>query len=69
VIVLMRGDDQLNEAKFGGKLGTTSFRPATPEEIVAAMGARPGSLGAVTATRQGPVRVYADLSNCRAPAA
>ncbi len=61
VIVLIRGDDQLNEAKFGGKLGTTVFRPATPEEIVDVMGARPGSLGAVTATRKRTtVRVFAD---------
>ena len=47
VIVLIRGDDQLNEAKFAGKIGTTIFRPATPEECVAALGAHPGSLGAV----------------------
>jgi prolyl-tRNA synthetase len=33
LIVLMRGDDQLNEAKFAGKIGTTVFRPATAEEI------------------------------------
>ncbi len=50
VIVLIRGDDQLNEAKFAGKLGTTVFRPATPEEIFALLGAHPGSLGAVTST-------------------
>ena len=61
VIVLVRGDDQLNEAKLGGKLGTTVFRPATAEEIFELMGAHPGSLGAVTATRKSTtVRVYAD---------
>ena len=49
VIVLIRGDDQLNEAKLAGLLGTV-FRPATPEEIFNAMGAHPGSLGAVTTT-------------------
>ena len=59
VIVLVRGDDQLNEAKFAGKLGTTVFRPATPEECVATLGAQPGSLGAVTETleRRSPTRL------------
>jgi prolyl-tRNA synthetase len=50
VVVLIRGDDQLNEAKFAGKIGTTVFRPATAEEIFELLGAHPGSLGAVTAT-------------------
>jgi len=49
VIVLIRGDDQLNEAKLAGLLGTV-FRPANPEEIFSAMGAHPGSLGAVAGT-------------------
>jgi prolyl-tRNA synthetase len=61
VLVLLRGDDQLNEAKFAGRLGTNTFRAATAEEILEAMGARPGSLGAVTATRkQGGLKVFAD---------
>ena len=47
VLVLMRGDDQLNEAKFAGRLGTAQLRAATAEEIFAALGAHPGSLGAV----------------------
>jgi prolyl-tRNA synthetase len=50
VIVLIRGDDQLNEAKLAGFIGTTVFRPATPEECVATLGAKPGSLGAVVGT-------------------
>jgi len=49
VIILIRGDDQLNEAKLAGNIGTTVFRPATPEECVATLGAHPGSLGAVAA--------------------
>jgi prolyl-tRNA synthetase len=53
VIILIRGDDQLNEAKLAGRLGTTVFRPATPEECVATLGAKPGSLGAVAATVKG----------------
>ncbi len=47
VLILMRGDHQLNEAKLAGALGTATFRPAEAEEIVAALKARPGSLGAV----------------------
>jgi prolyl-tRNA synthetase len=47
VLILLRGDDQLNEAKLAGKLGTTTFRPAEPAEMFTALGAHPGSLGAV----------------------
>jgi len=62
-IVLMRGDDSLNEAKFAAHIGTGVFRPATPDEIVQAMGASPGSLGAVTATRKiQDIVVHADES-------
>src|SRR5580765_1167940 len=44
VLILIRGDDQLNEAKLAGVLGTTIFRPAEPQEIFDALGAHPGSL-------------------------
>ncbi len=47
VIILIRGDDQLNETKFMARTGATEARPATAEEIFALLGARPGSLGAV----------------------
>ena len=57
VLVLMRGDDQLNEAKLTGALGTGNFRAASAEEIFAALGAHPGSLGAVGVTT---FPVYAD---------
>jgi prolyl-tRNA synthetase len=61
IIALIRGDDQLNEAKFAGKIGTTVFRPATAEEIFEATGAHPGSLGAVTSTRKKmDIQVFAD---------
>jgi prolyl-tRNA synthetase len=61
VIVLIRGDDQLNEAKFAGKIGTMVFRSATPEECVATLGAHPGSLGAVAATlKSRDVSIFAD---------
>jgi prolyl-tRNA synthetase len=45
-LVILRGADELEEAKLGS-LGFTVFRPATPEEIGPVMGAKPGSLGAV----------------------
>jgi prolyl-tRNA synthetase len=43
---LVRGDDRLDEAKTAAVLGE-EFRPATEEEIRAAFGAEPGSLGPV----------------------
>jgi prolyl-tRNA synthetase len=46
-LILMRGDHPLNEAKLAGALGTATFRPAEAQEIFAALGAYPGSLGAV----------------------
>jgi len=57
VLVLLRGDDQLNEAKLAGALGTGNFRPAEAEEIFVAMGAHPGSLGAVGVSK---LPVYGD---------
>ena len=57
VLVLVRGDDQLNEAKLAGAIGTTIFRPAEAQEIFDALGAHPGSLGAVGVTK---FPVYAD---------
>lgn len=65
VILLLRGDDQLNEAKLTVVLGTNVFRPATPEEIFNLLGAHPGSLGAVTSTLPPGalnVPVHADLA-------
>jgi prolyl-tRNA synthetase len=57
VLVLMRGDDQLNEAKLTGMLGTPHFRPAEAQEIFATLGAHPGSLGGVGVTT---LPIYAD---------
>ncbi|MFZ1073805.1 MAG: proline--tRNA ligase [Verrucomicrobiia bacterium] len=59
VIVLIRGDDQLNETKFMAKAGAGAVRPATVEEIVPLLGAKPGSLGAVVKVPAG-VKVFAD---------
>src|SRR4051812_19473599 len=47
VLILVRGDDQLNEAKLAAALGTGTFRAAEAEEIFSALGAHPGSLGGV----------------------
>ncbi len=57
VLILMRGDDQLNEAKLTGLLGTAEFRPAEGEEIFKALNAHAGSLGAVGVTSH---PIYAD---------
>jgi len=51
--VILRGSDELEEAKLGA-LGFTLPRPATPEEIEPVMGAKPGSLGAVKGTIKNP---------------
>lgn len=60
-ICLVRGDDQANEAKLAGCLGTTVFRAATADEIFAGLGAHPGSLGAVKMPASATdVTIYAD---------
>jgi len=57
VILLLLGNDQLNESKVAGLLGTTQFRPAESAEIHQWLGAHPGSLGAVGV---GEIPIYAD---------
>jgi prolyl-tRNA synthetase len=47
MLVLLRGDHQLNEPKFGVVSGDPEFRPAHPEEIREWFGAEAGSLGPV----------------------
>jgi prolyl-tRNA synthetase len=46
-LVLLRGDHTLHEQKLVDALKTAALRPALPEEIQDALGALPGSLGAV----------------------
>jgi prolyl-tRNA synthetase len=61
-LVILRGCDDLEEAKLGA-LGFTLFRPATAEEIEPVMGAKPGSLGAVRGTIKNPTAlagIFAD---------
>ena len=47
VLVMLRGDHQLSEAKFGVISGDPEFRPAQPGEIREWFGAEAGSLGPV----------------------
>jgi prolyl-tRNA synthetase len=49
-LVLMRGDHTLNEQKLADATGAAALRPAQPGEIREALGALPGSLGAVGVT-------------------
>jgi prolyl-tRNA synthetase len=46
-LILMRGDHQFNETKLAAQTGALNIRAATADEIFAALGAHPGSLGAV----------------------
>src|ERR1017187_6469288 len=47
VLVLLRGDHQLSDAKFGMIANDPEFRPAQPDEIQQWFGAAAGSLGPV----------------------
>ncbi len=49
-LVLLRGDHTLAEQKLADATGANALRPARPEEIQEALGALPGSLGAVGVT-------------------
>ena len=55
VMVLVRGDHELNELKLESVLGG-SFRMATPEEVLEAQGVEPGFVGPVPT----PLPVFAD---------
>jgi prolyl-tRNA synthetase len=56
-LALLRGDHQLNEQKLIDATGAVKLRPAEASETVAALGANPGSLGAVGVTN---LRIVAD---------
>lgn len=49
-LCVVRGDHQLNTQKLIDATGAIEVRPADEDETVAALGARPGSLGAVAVT-------------------
>jgi prolyl-tRNA synthetase len=57
LLVLLRGDHQLSETKFGAVAADPAFRPARPDEIREVFGADPGSLGPVGVAR---LRILAD---------
>jgi prolyl-tRNA synthetase len=59
VVAIVRGDDQLNEAKLQTATGASVLRPAHPEEIQRWMGAKPGSLGGVGLAEKS-LRVFID---------
>jgi prolyl-tRNA synthetase len=58
-LVLLRGDHPLAAQKLIDATGVVDIRPAQPDEIRAALGASPGSLGAVGVTT---LPVIADLA-------
>ena len=49
-LVLLRGDHQLSEQKLLDNTGAATARPAVADECIDALGASPGSLGAVGVT-------------------
>ncbi len=57
VLALVRGDHGLNEQKLSDGLGAVTLRPASAEEAQKALGAMPGSLGAVGVD---DIRIVAD---------
>lgn len=59
IMVLVCGDDEVNEAKLQGKYGV-NIRPAHNEELLEITGADAGSIGPVGAAEKG-IRVVADL--------
>jgi prolyl-tRNA synthetase len=66
VLILIRGDDQLNETKFAAKTGAVAVRPADAGECFSLLGATPGSLGAVSLTLEKPkAGLHEDLVDLR----
>jgi prolyl-tRNA synthetase len=59
VLALVRGDHGLNEQKLSDGLGCSTLRPASADEVQKALGAQPGSLGAVGVDE---IRIVADLA-------
>ncbi len=55
VLVLLRGNDELNETKLQNVLGAVSLRPATPEELRTYTGASAGSIGPIGLATPMPV--------------
>lgn len=64
ILILMRGNDELNISKVESYFGTTDIRPAHDEEIFEITGAKAGSLGPINLKKE--IEIYADLllENC-----
>jgi prolyl-tRNA synthetase len=64
ILILMRGNDQLNETKLSSVVGTTNFRPAEPAELLDFTGANAGSIGPVGLKTK--IRIISDnlLKDC-----
>ena len=60
ILLLLRGCDSLSDQKLIDSVEAEEMRPATAAEIRAALGAAPGSLGAVKATLGSDLYVIAD---------
>lgn len=58
VLLLMRGNDELNENKVEAIFGTNKLRPATSEELVKYTGANAGSIGPINLKEK--IKVVAD---------
>ncbi len=58
VLILMRGNDELNETKLESIFSTNLLRPATEEELFENTGAHGGSMGPVNLKKQ--IRIFAD---------
>lgn len=58
VLILMRGNDELNETKLQTILKSGNFRPAEPDELLRYTGANAGSIGPVNLKTK--FKVYAD---------
>lgn len=52
VLILLRGDDRLNETKLMARTGATAARPETAEGVFNLLRAHPGSLGAVNVSTE-----------------
>lgn len=58
VLILMRGNDELNETKLQSVFKTNTFRPAEPEELLQITGANTGSIGPVNLKKS--IKIVAD---------
>lgn len=58
VLLFMRGNDELNETKLQGILGTANLRPAINDELIKYTGANHGSIGPINLKSN--IRIIAD---------